>query len=335
MTVSPPALALAVVLALTACSGGDETADSTVVAPTTAVPSSVVTTIATPTTAAAAVVTTAPSPATTALPPAGSAPSTAPVPGEPTAALQAWQQTLTTASAGGDLTALASPVAASTLASLAEFIPSPLTFSTTATAAPDGTVAIEECVLPAGGEAGALLVRGVVTADGVVDGIDIADAFEGCVPAAVNTAVLAAYEDFWNAFTEFTRPPDPASVRLAGTTNGEYFTILRDLMARFAAEGKEFRGRPQTRPEVEAYLAVDRIRIGDCQVMPADFGVYATATGQRTTDWPAIREGQTDYRSVTMVLVDGTWKVDGVLDETDSPCQYPSPRAAIVSGAAG
>jgi hypothetical protein len=313
-------------LIASACSGGDDevasSSEPSSAAPNPAPSSSVVTTTV-PTAS------TVP-PAVTTSPPVTVAPTTA-APVATDGAVAVWQQALTAAlGGGGDVATLASPDAGDALASLTAFGSAPLTFFTLPTANADGSVAIEECVLATGSETGAFLLRAVVT--DVVVSVDVDDAIAGCVPAEVNTAVLNAYRDFWAAFDTFTRPPDPASPLLTEVMASDYLEAIQAFVERLSDEGKEFRGSFESRPEVEAYQSATRVTIGDCQVMSADFGVFVVGTDERTEDWPTPREGQTDFRSVTMDLIDGTWKVVGLTDETDSPCPYPSPRAVGVVG---
>ena len=245
-------------------------------------------------------------------------------------AIAVWQAAVTAAAGSGDVAAAASPAAVDAFTALERFLGEPLVFHTTASAGPDGLVAIEECLLTPASETGALLLRGEVAGDGGrVESLDFEDAFGGCVPADVNEAVLAAYAEYSDAFVEFASPPNPDDPRLDQMVSGSYRQFLHDLLVQLQDDGEEFRGDPPRDAYVVRYLAPDRLLIGDCQAIPMDFGTFIAGTDQRTDGYPQPEVGQTDYLETTMELIEGRWMVSSVAEEISSPCEDLATSRAV------
>lgn len=336
--------ALAAVLVASSCNGSDAAPASTTAASTpptdTSSPSTVDETPSTTTAGQATTPTTSDTSTpdtTTAATSSTSVPdtvTTVALTAEAAVAVTTWQSVVSAAAAGESLGAAASQRAADSFEALERFIGGALTFHTTAAVQPDG-IAIEECLLSPASETGALLLRGAVSSDGsVVESVDFEDAFQGCIPVDVNEAVLAVYAEYSDAFVEFVTPPNPEDPRLDDYVAEPYRSFLGELLTALRADGEEVRGVPERQALVVRFSSADRVLVGDCQVLPPEYGVYVVATGERTDAISPILEGRTDYTETTMSLVGDRWFVSDVAVEADSPCEDVESRAVAVVGVA-
>ncbi|MCH7846319.1 MAG: hypothetical protein IH850_10890, partial [Acidobacteria bacterium] len=193
---------------------------------------------------------------------------------------------------------------------------------------PDGTVEVNDCLsidprLPE--TTGDFWYRGSAAFDG--DGTlrlaSLEEMSHGCVPAELAIPAIAAYEDYWDARTEFLNPVDADHPRLFETTTGDLLAEFLRTLPPLEAEGIEVRGRPETHPWILSYNSPTEILIADCQVSQPEDGAFVTATGERRDDLiPQTVDGQRDQLRATMLLVDGRWKVGAVSGELDFGCEF-------------
>ncbi len=329
-------IVLAGVLAVTACSGDDPAASTTLAPPlsatapastapaTTSIPSDATTTSTT---------TSATSPPST--PPSTPPPTTQPAT-DTAAAIATWQSAwaIATGNAAGDLAAITAPDVAERLTLILEGSNPAITHHTFAAANPDGTIAIEECleISPAVSAYDTAWFHGTVTTagDGTarVTTFETVDMLNGCVPADVNAAAITAYEAYWDALVVAGSPPDPAHPDLLATTTGAQLDVWTGLLAQFRDAGQELRGRGTTSPFVSEF-SPEQVTVLDCQATDPTYGVYITATGERTDIVPPIVPDQRDAITATVIPVDGAWKVAGQNGRDDFGCD-PADRSLSI-----
>ena len=142
-------------------------------------------------------------------------------------------------------------------------------------------------------------------------------------PAKLATSAIAAYEDYWDAQTEFLNPVDADHPRIFETTTGDLLAEFLRTLPPLEEEGIEVRGRPETHPWVLSYNSPTEVLIADCQVSQPEDGAYVIATGERRDDLiPPIVDGQRDQLRASVIFVDGRWKVERVSGELDFDCDF-------------
>lgn len=195
-----------------------------------------------------------------------------------------------------------------------------------ATAVDEATVTIDDCIVHEPGFPGALWWAGEVELrEGrwVVTRAEMVERLAPCIPAEINDAVLAAYEQHWDARDVFWASGDGHDPALTDTTTEPQLQHFRALLERGEAEGFVVRGRPETHPEVIEFIGFGRVVVLDCQGADPTHGAYDRATGERRIDLiPLAREGQTDLRSTVLTFVDGRWKVADVQGQIDFECVF-------------
>jgi hypothetical protein len=199
-----------------------------------------------------------------------------------------------------------------------------------------GDATVEDCAFltPPQAEAAANFFR----ASGTVDdaGVLRFEDFEvvartGCIPAALNDAILADYADYWDGLNEVSNPPDPESPRLAEIASGEHLRNLRSLTADDAANGRYYREKPTLHPEVTEWRTSTTIVLLDCQETDPQYGAYDQETDERLATDPPAKPGQRDLREITMAFEDGRWKVIDRQGSTDTSCEFaPTPLGVAV-----
>lgn len=212
---------------------------------------------------------------------------------------------------------------------------SPRTFTSNAvvTQQVDGSVRIDDC----------LFVHPLITAPSVwYSGIvRVADGqwrveqltpefLQGCTPMAMQEAVLAGYEAYWDARLEFWDPPDPEHPLVDSTTTGSFNGFLTELLADDLAKGQALRGRSMNFPEIIEVNSEFQVVIFDCQLQDPERGLFDIETGERLDGIAPIVAGQKDVVRVTMRLVDGVWKVEDVPGQAAAATTVPV-AASLVS----
>ncbi len=123
-------------------------------------------------------------------------------------------------------------------------------------------------------------------------------------------AVVAAYEDFWDAYLEAADPMDPAHPVLAEhAVKPQLERLQRSFLAR-RSSGEVIRGTLDLAPEV---ISVDggTARVADCYADST--GVYDAKTGGRKDTPSGVRHRIT----AEMVLDGAVWKVSDITREGD------------------
>lgn len=195
-------------------------------------------------------------------------------------------------------------------------------------ATPAGSVEVNDCLSinpPLPETSGDFWYQGSAAFDGAgtLRLVSLEKMSHGCVPAELALPAIAAYEDYWDARTEFLNPIDADHPRLFETTTGDLFAEFLRTLPPLEAEGIEVRGRPETHPWILSYISPTEILVGDCQVSQPEDGAFVTATGERRDDLiPQTVEGQRDQLRTTMRFVDGRWKVEGSAGERDFDCDF-------------
>ncbi len=123
-------------------------------------------------------------------------------------------------------------------------------------------------------------------------------------------AVVAAYEDFWDAYLEAADPMDPAHPVLAEhAVNPQLERLQRSFLAR-RSSGEVIRGTLDLAPEL---ISVEggTARVSDCYADST--GVYDAETGERKDTPSGVR-----HRITAEVVLDGAvWKVSDITREGD------------------
>ncbi len=123
-------------------------------------------------------------------------------------------------------------------------------------------------------------------------------------------AVVAAYEDFWDAYLEAADPMDPAHPVLAEhAVNPQLERLQRSFLAR-RSSGEVIRGTLDLAPEL---ISVEggTARVSDCYADST--GVYDAETGERKDTPSGVR-----HRITADVVLDGAvWKVSDITREGD------------------
>lgn len=124
------------------------------------------------------------------------------------------------------------------------------------------------------------------------------------------TAAVAAYRAFWQAFLAAADPMNPEDPRLAEHATGEQLAAVRKSFLAAKAAGNVIRGGLDLAPKVvsaDATTVVLRDCYGDTT------GLYNGATGER--------QDKDDPRrllvTATVTIVDGVWKVASIKYEGD------------------
>ncbi len=123
-------------------------------------------------------------------------------------------------------------------------------------------------------------------------------------------AVVAAYEDFWDAYLEAADPMDPAHPILAEhAVNPQLERLQRSFLAR-RSSGEVIRGTLDLAPEL---ISVEggTARVADCYADST--GVYDAETGERKDTPSGVRHRIT----AEMVLDGAVWKVSDITREGD------------------
>lgn len=185
---------------------------------------------------------------------------------------------------------------------------------------------IDDCLLisPPSAVGEANYYRGTATVDakGAVTIVSVEPvALTGCVSESIATDVLDAYEDYWEAVTEFSNPPAPGSQRLAEVATGDQRDILVRNLTDFKARGLYFVDDPGRHPEIMEWRNASTVVVLDCQEADTDYGLF-DAAGNRQPETPPVAEGEVDLREFTMVLEDGRWKVSDRQGSSDTDCSF-------------
>lgn len=196
----------------------------------------------------------------------------------------------------------------------------------------DGSVTLEDCVLaepslPGGNVGLHLQADAEQLADGWVITQTSVVSREGCIPQTLAAQALAVYEAYWDAHVLMWNPADPDHPSLRDVAAGTHLERMTTLLGEF--EGFEFRGRPETHPEVVTYGAIDEIVIADCQLTDPQWGIYDVATGARTTDVEPTFDGRRDGRVVTMGRIDGFWRVISRQGSENIDCEFAPTSAGL------
>lgn len=187
----------------------------------------------------------------------------------------------------------------------------------------DGSVRIQDCIFetPKIGNATILYSGTVRATDGnwQVDSVSLTSEI-GCVPSAVEQAVVDGYEAYWDARVSFWDPANPDDPLVGETVTGGQLDLLQTLLADHAARGLALRGRAEDHPEVIKVRSPTEVVVLDCKFQDSGRGLFVTATGERLPDIAPVREGQRDLTSAVMVAVDGVWKVSDIQGQADVSC---------------
>jgi len=193
----------------------------------------------------------------------------------------------------------------------------------TATQQDDGSVLIQDCMFetPKIGNATILYSGTVLETDGIwkVESVSLTSEI-GCVPSAVEQAVIDGYEAYWDARVSFWDPANPDDPLVEETVTGRQLDLLQKLLADHAARGLALRGRAEDHPEVIEVRSPTEVVILDCKFQDPGRGLFVTATGDRLPDIAPVRDGQRDLTSAVMVAVDGVWKVSDIQGQADVSC---------------
>jgi hypothetical protein len=123
-------------------------------------------------------------------------------------------------------------------------------------------------------------------------------------------AVVAAYEDFWDAYLEAADPMDPGHPVLAEhAVNPQLERLQRSFLAR-RSSGEVIRGTLDLAPEVVS-VEGRTARVADCYADST--GVYDAKTGERKDTPSGVRHRIT----AEMVLDGAVWKVSDITREGD------------------
>lgn len=199
-----------------------------------------------------------------------------------------------------------------------------------------GGASVEDCAFltPPQAEAAANFFRGSGTVD--ADGVFRFDGFEvvsrtGCIPAELNEAVLADYEDYWHGLNEISNPPNPDSPRLPEIASGDHLENLRRLTTDDAANQRYYRENPTIHPEVTEWRTATTVVVLDCQETDPAYGAYDQQTDERLATDPPPKPGQRDLREITLAFESGRWKVIDRQGSTDTACEFaPTPLGVAV-----
>jgi hypothetical protein len=135
------------------------------------------------------------------------------------------------------------------------------------------------------------------------------------VPAE-EAAVVAAYEDFWEAYLEAADPMDPSHPVLAEhAVNPQLERLQKSFLSR-RSSGEVIRGTLDLAPEVVSVNG-GTARLRDCYADST--GVYDVETGERKDTPTGVRHRVT----AEMVLDGAVWKVGDITREGDG-CDRPA-----------
>ncbi|MDE0804228.1 MAG: hypothetical protein OSA99_13020 [Acidimicrobiales bacterium] len=204
-----------------------------------------------------------------------------------------------------------------------------VTSTPTISASPDGpdTFVVDDCLLifPPVAAGQANYYRGTASVDPdsgevTIETVEPAS-ITGCVSKPVAAEVLAAYDEYWDAVTAISNPPDPSSPRLAEVTTGDQRDLLTSSLADFAARDLIFIDDPGRHPEITEWRNATTVVLLDCQEADTDYGLF-DAAGNRQPETSAVSAGEVDLREFTMVLEDDRWKVTDRQGSSDTDCSF-------------
>jgi hypothetical protein len=142
-----------------------------------------------------------------------------------------------------------------------------------------------------------------------------ASATSTTVPAE-EAVVVAAYEDFWDAYLEAADPMDPSHPVLAEhAVNPQLERLQKSFLSR-RSSGEVIRGTLDLAPEVVSVNG-GTARLRDCYADST--GVYDVETGERKDTPTGVRHRVT----AEMVLDGAVWKVGDITREGDG-CDRPA-----------
>ena len=124
------------------------------------------------------------------------------------------------------------------------------------------------------------------------------------------TAAVARYRAFWQAYLAAADPMNPEDPRLAELATGDELSTVRNSFLASKAVGNVIRGTVDLAPKVVS-AETGNVVLSDCY--GDETGVYSASTGARQDKDDPRRHLVT----VTMVFVDGVWKVSAVKHEGD------------------
>ena len=120
--------------------------------------------------------------------------------------------------------------------------------------------------------------------------------------------VIGAYDAYWQDLLAAGDPPDPDAAALPEHRTDDLLDIARDQLRTLQGEGLVIRGRYEPSARF-VELTVDRAILLDC----GKNGVHLVeaATGEVVQ----AADGRPDGNRAELVLLDGTWKVDTLVDD--------------------
>lgn len=126
--------------------------------------------------------------------------------------------------------------------------------------------------------------------------------------AADEAEVLAGYRAYWDAYLAAGDPMDPEHPALREHATGPALEAVQRSFLSLKSSGKVIRGSLELDPRV-VDVEDDRATVRDCY--GDDTGLYDAETGARE-DEPT---GQRHLVTATLLLEEGTWKVELLEDE--------------------
>jgi hypothetical protein len=164
----------------------------------------------------------------------------------------------------------------------------------------------------------------------LVDDIHIRSA-GGCVPGEMAVAAMAGYDAYYEARGMFWDPPDPSHPLVGEVLADPQRAFIVGLLEEHQADGVALRGPPTTHPELIEVRSPSELVILSCLEPDPNYGLYDLESGERLTDEPPVREGQTDLESAVMVLEDGVWKVADLQGQVDFACDFAPTERGLPS----
>jgi hypothetical protein len=127
-----------------------------------------------------------------------------------------------------------------------------------------------------------------------------------------DAAVIQDYRAFWDDYLAVTNPMTPGNPRISAHATGQELTTLNGVVLGGHNAGTIFKGSFELHPTVATSTATTAT-VHDCYIDRT--GAYSVSTGQRVD-----KDDETPANiTVSMVLVNGVWKVSAI-DNESTPC---------------